>query len=114
MKIAISTDGKDLESSTSPRFGRCPFYILVDTDDMNFSALANPAKQASGGAGIQAAQFVMDKGAQAIVTEKVGPNALRVIEQANIPIFICHHVKVNQAVKMFIDGKLERHDTNDP
>ncbi|HEY59297.1 MAG TPA: dinitrogenase iron-molybdenum cofactor biosynthesis protein [Anaerolineae bacterium] len=111
MKIAISTDGKDLESSTSTRFGRCSFFIFVDTDTMDFSALANPAKQASGGAGIQAAQFVMDNGAQVILTEKVGPNALRVLEQANIHIFICHNGKVNQAVKMFIDEELESYDT---
>ena len=36
MKVAISSTGKDLESQIDPRFGRCAYFLFVDTDDMSF------------------------------------------------------------------------------
>ncbi|MFX0121789.1 MAG: NifB/NifX family molybdenum-iron cluster-binding protein, partial [Candidatus Hodarchaeota archaeon] len=65
MKVVVSAMGEDLNAEVSPIFGRCPMYIFVDTETMEFEAVPNPAMSASGGAGIQAAQFVVSKGVQA-------------------------------------------------
>jgi hypothetical protein len=68
VKIAVTANGQDLDAPTSPVFGRCPTYILVDVETMQFEAVANPALSAPGGAGIQAAQFVR----QALEAYKAG------------------------------------------
>jgi len=74
MKIVVTANGADLDAPASPVFGRCPIYVFVDTETMQFEAVGNPAVAAGGGAGIQAAQFVIEQGAQAVVTGNAGPN----------------------------------------
>ena len=106
MKIVITAEGNDLSAPTSPRFGRCPTYVFVDTETMAFEAVPNPAAGASGGAGIQAAQYVIEKGAQALLTGNVGPNAVDVFRAANMPIYLNTETTVQGAVEAFKEGRL--------
>ena len=88
MNIAVSSSGHALDAPVSPIFGRCSTYIFVDTDTMAFEAVSNPAVSAAGGAGVQAAQFVVQRGVQAIVTGNVGPNAYGVLRSAGVPVYL--------------------------
>jgi len=106
MKIAVTTNGKDLDAPISPIFGRCSIYILVDTETMEFEALENPAIGAPGGAGIQAAQFIVNRGAQAVVTGNVGPNAFGVLQAANITVYLFGNATVRHAVEAYNAGQL--------
>lgn len=73
---------------------------------MAFEAVENLAMSASGGAGIQAAQFVVERGAQAVLTGNVGPNAASVFQAADVPIYLISEGPVRQAVEMFQQGQL--------
>jgi predicted Fe-Mo cluster-binding NifX family protein len=106
MKIIVTANGTTLESPASPIFGRCPTFILVDTETMQYQAIANPALAAGGGAGIQAAQFVVGQGAQAIVTGNVGPNAFGVLQAAALPVYVIKDGTVRQAVEAYNAGQL--------
>lgn len=72
MKVAVTANGTDLDARISPLFGRCSTYILVDTETMEYETIANPAVASGGGAGIQAAQFIVERGAEAVVTGNGG------------------------------------------
>ena len=76
MRIVVSSQGQNLEAQASPVFGRCPTYVFVDSETMGFEALSNPAMNQGGGAGIQAAQFVVNQGAQAVLSGSLGPTML--------------------------------------
>jgi predicted Fe-Mo cluster-binding NifX family protein len=106
MKIAVSASGKGLDAPASPIFGRSPFMVVVDTDTLACETLANPAISASGGAGIQAAQFLAGQGVQALVAGNVGPNAFQVFAAANIPIYLFSGSTVQEAVDAFAKGEL--------
>ncbi len=106
MKIVVTSDGPDLEAPASPVFGRCSTYIFVDTDTMEFEAISNPAMSAPGGAGIQAAQFVVEQGAQAMLTGNVGPNAYNVFQAAGVPIYLLTGGTVREAVEAYKAGRL--------
>ncbi|MBL7065523.1 MAG: NifB/NifX family molybdenum-iron cluster-binding protein [Anaerolineae bacterium] len=106
MKIAVTANGADLDAPASPVFGRCPTYILVDTETMQYEAVANPAVSAGSGAGVQAAQFVIERGAQAVVTGNVGPNAFGVFRAAGIPVYLFRGGTVQQAVEDYNGGLL--------
>ena len=84
MKLAISIAGQALDSPFDARFGRAESFCLVDTDTGAWTAHANPALSASGGAGVQAAQFVAKLGAQAVVSGAYGPKAYDTLSAANI------------------------------
>jgi predicted Fe-Mo cluster-binding NifX family protein len=110
MKIIVTAEGSDLDAPASPRFGRCPTFVFVDTETLGFEAFPNPAAAASGGAGIQAAQFVVEQGAQAVLTGNLGPNAADVFRAANVPVYLNSEATVRGATKAFIAGRLEAAD----
>lgn len=112
MKIVVSANGMDLDAQASPVFGRCPAYVFVDTESadgnhpMAFEAVDNPALGAAGGAGIQAAQFVVERGAKAVISGSVGPNAFGVLQAANVSVYTFEGGTVRQAVEAYKAGKL--------
>jgi predicted Fe-Mo cluster-binding NifX family protein len=108
MRVVVTSDGSSLDAAVSPVFGRCQTYVFVDTDTMRHEAVANPAAGAPGGAGIQAAQFIVQRGTEAIVTGNVGPNAFSVLRSAGIPVYLCSGPgTVQQAVDELKEGKLQ-------
>jgi predicted Fe-Mo cluster-binding NifX family protein len=107
MRIVITANGTELEAQASPVFGRCPTYVFVDTETMQFEGLENPAIAAPSGAGIQAAQFVIERGGQAIVTGNVGPNAYGVFQASGVPVYLFGGGTVREAVEAYVAGRLE-------
>ncbi len=107
MKIVVSAQGETLDAPASPVFGRCPAYILIDTESMQYQAVANLAMDLGGGAGIQAAQFVVERGAQAVLTGNLGPNAFGVLQAAGVPGYLVSEGTVRQAVEAFTAGRLQ-------
>ena len=112
MKIIVTASEPTLDSPVDPRFGRSPFLILVDTDTMEFEAIENPNISAPGGAGIQSAQLVANKGAQALLTGSCGPNAYQTLEAAGVEVFIGVSGTVKEAAQKYKEGRLQ--STSEP
>ena len=81
---------------------------------MDYEAIDNSAAASSGGAGISAAQLVADKGAEALITGNVGPNAMNVLKAANIEIYKGNASTVKENMELFKKGALERISTTVP
>lgn len=111
MKIAISSSGTDQSAQVDPRFGRCQYFIIVDTDSGKTDAIPNAAQSAGGGAGIQAAQTIADQGAETVLTGNVGPNAHRALQAAKISVATGVSGTVSDAVKGFQEGKYTATDS---
>jgi len=122
MKLAVSSQGKNIESPVDPRFGRCAYFLIVETDDLRFEAFDNENRSLGGGAGIQSAQFVASKGAKAILTgfcgpnavrtlsaagRFCGPNAVRTLSAAGIELYVVQRGTVKEAVEKYIKGELK-------
>jgi predicted Fe-Mo cluster-binding NifX family protein len=107
MKIAVSSQGDTLDSPASPVFGRCPTYLFVEPETMEFEAVPNPAMSQGGGAGIQAAQFVVNQGANAVLSGNLGPNAFDVLQAAGVPGYLVAGGTVRQAVEAYKAGQLQ-------
>lgn len=106
MKIAISSTGKDLDSQVDPRFGRCQYFIFVNPETMEFEAIENEGAMSMGGAGIQAAQFIAQRGASALITGNLGPNAATALSAAGIKVYLVSGGKIKEVVEDFKSGKL--------
>ena len=107
MKIGVSSSGEDLSAPVDPRFGRCSYFLIVDTDTMSFESISNESAMASGGAGIQAAQTVAKAGAEAIITGNIGPNAFQTLSAAGIMVFTGAKGTVKEAVESYKKGELK-------
>jgi len=106
MKIAVSSSGSDLNSQIDPRFGRCAFFVIVETDDMNFEVFDNESLALGGGAGIQAAQFVASKGAGAVLTGNCGPNAVQTLGASHVEVFVGQSGTVKEVIEKFKRGEM--------
>ncbi len=108
MKIAVSSDGATLESNVDPRFGRCPYYIIYDTESDDFKSVENKSGQAAGGAGIQAAQMISDMNIKSVITGNIGPNAFRVLSAASIEVYSGATGSVKDSVEKFKKGEYKQ------
>ncbi|MBD3405300.1 MAG: dinitrogenase iron-molybdenum cofactor biosynthesis protein [Candidatus Lokiarchaeota archaeon] len=105
MKVAVSSTGKNLDSQVDPRFGRCQYFVLVDTDTMATESIENTAATASGGAGIQAAQMVAQAGAKIVLTGNLGPNATEALAELGLETVLGMSGTVREAVEKFTNGE---------
>ncbi|MDD3840141.1 MAG: NifB/NifX family molybdenum-iron cluster-binding protein [Clostridia bacterium] len=108
MKICISSTGDSIDSKMDPRFGRAAYFIVVDTETMEFESIENAAAVSGGGAGITSGQFMADKNVEAVITGNVGPNAMNVLKAANIEIYRGQSTSVRENVESFKKGLLEK------
>ena len=102
MKIAISSQGPDLDSQIDPRFGRCPYLLLVETDNMHVDALQNPYANASGGVGSRLAALIASRGVKTLLTGMVGPNASNALKSTHICVVSDCNGTAGDAAKAFI------------
>lgn len=85
MKIAVPVD--DTQKAVCVSFGRTPYFLFFDTEVGKRELLENPAVAAQGGAGLKAAQFVLDNGADTLITVRCGENAAQVFQAAELMIY---------------------------
>ena len=107
MKIGITSTGENLDANVDQRFGRCRYFLIVDTDSMEFEVLSNENAMASGGAGIQTAQTIANKGVKSIVTGNVGPNAFQTLSAAGIKVFTGASGTIKESIEKFKKGELK-------
>lgn len=107
MKICLTAQGNNLDAQVDPRFGRCQYFIIADSDTLQFEAIENPNISAMGGAGIQSAQLVANKGAKVVITGNVGPNAFNTLKAAQVEIIIGVSSSVKEAIEKYKKGELK-------
>lgn len=108
MKVAISSLGKDLDSTVSEVFGRCPYFIIAEIEGKKikgFEAVENTFANQMGNAGISAAQAVAEKDVKAVITGNLGPKASDVLRQFDIESYIGYG-RVREVLQKFMEGKL--------
>ena len=107
MKIAVSSTAPDLDAQVDPRFGRCQYFVIADSDTMEFEGVENTNMMAGGGAGIATAQMIANKGAQVVLTGNCGPNAYQTLSAAGIQVITGASGTVRDALDGFRTGKFE-------
>lgn len=98
MKVAISTNGRDLSGRVDERFGRCSGFMIVETDSMDFEVVPNEASGMAHGAGVGAARLVVSKGVDAVITGNVGPNAFSALSASNVKVYTRVSGRINEAL----------------
>lgn len=108
MKIAVTSTGPTLDDNVEARFGRCPYFLIIDTDTLEIEPIQNPNISLGGGAGIQSAQMMAEKGVSSVLTGNCGPNAFRVFGAAGINVVTGVTGRVRTAVEQFKAGSLSQ------
>ena len=109
MKIIITTVAPNIESEVDPRFGRGAYLLVVDPNTLEWQAHPNPGVNASGGAGINATQFVVEQKADAAISGDFGPNAYEALNAARIAMYLLGDNRTaREAIAQFQAGQLKR------
>jgi len=108
MKIAISSQPPGgLEVLVDPRFGRCACFTIYDSEIGNVVVIPNTATESFSGAGIQAAQLVVNSGATVVLTGNVGPNAFTALQQLGVQTYTgVFGATVKAAIDQYLAGTL--------
>lgn len=104
MKIAISSTGGSMDALVSEQFGRCQYFIIVDSETMKFEAVSNLGEQMQSGAGPKAAELILGIGAEVLLTGHVGDKAEEALKRGEIKIVdgFSNSIKVKDAVNSFL------------
>lgn len=108
MKIALSIENTDPHSKIDLHFGRCSHFCIADSVDGGKRVVPNPGVTQAQGAGIQAAQAVIDSGAEAVITGQIGPKAAAALKAANIKAYSIQSGNVDEALSLFAENKLSQ------
>ncbi|TEB05058.1 Dinitrogenase iron-molybdenum cofactor [Pelotomaculum schinkii] len=109
MKIAVTSQGKTLESKVDPRFGRAGWFVVIDTNTGDYKAVSNEQNlNANQGAGIQAAEQVSRQEVSALITGNCGPKAFRTLMAAGIKVYYGTDGTVAEVLEQFKKGKLSK------
>ena len=112
MKIAVTSQGTDLDAPVDQRFGRAAYIIVVDSENNDFQVIDNSSNvNAMKGAGIQAASNVVNSGAKVLLTGFCGPNAFKALQAGKVAVSNDASGTVKDAVKVYLDGKLPHADS---
>ena len=105
MRIAITATEPTLDAAVDPRFGRCPYFLIVDVDDLTFDAVENPSITLGQGAGIQSAQLMAEKGVTSVLTGNCGPNAHQTLSAVGIEVIVGCSGVVRDVIERFKTGQ---------
>ncbi len=109
MRVAVTAQGPDMMSEIDPRFGRARHFVTVDTETGESAAMDNAKNMnAVQGAGIQAAQNVIELGVGAVLTGHVGPKAFSTLQAGGVEVYLGAAGSVGSTVHQFKTGRLER------
>ena len=109
MKIAISSTGSSLDHTVHPLFGRCDFFLLVDTDTDAVLPIKNEFCDAATGAGTGGAQKVIHQGVEAVISGQIGPKAYEALKAAGVALYSAPAgITVREALARFNAGSLQK------
>lgn len=107
-KVAVTSEGPTLQDLVDPRFGRAGGFVVVDLESMEHHYVDNGASQAMAhGAGIQAAERIVNAGAKILLTGFVGPKAFQALAAAGVQVGQdLDGITVQEAVERYKAGQV--------
>ncbi|WP_422485590.1 NifB/NifX family molybdenum-iron cluster-binding protein [Gudongella sp. DL1XJH-153] len=106
MIIGIPADKEDMNGPVSGSFGRAPYYFVYDDKKESGIFILNTAATAQGGAGVKAAQLLVDQNTDIVISPQLGENAAQVLQASNTKLYQSKEGSLMDNILMLKDGKL--------
>jgi len=111
VKIAVTSDGDDLDARVGTSLGMCTRFLLVDPDSLDHTVVTVTPKASPEDLSVEAIRTVVKGGATVVITPQVQPRCCRILFQMGVDVVLCDaDISVRQAVAKFKAGKLESAD----
>jgi predicted outer membrane repeat protein len=106
MKIIMPVDEKMMETNVCISFGRAPFFLIYNLETKESLFIENTAAESIGGAGISAAQTIVDNKADVLLTPRCGEKAAQVLNAAQIKLYKTTYVSAMENIEAYKAGQL--------
>ena len=107
VKIAVASDGDDLEAAVGTSLGLCTRFLLVDPDSLDYTVVAVTPKASPEDLSVEAIRAVAKGGATVVITPRLQPRCCRVLFQMGMDVILCEpDISVRQAIELFKEGRL--------
>lgn len=106
MKIIIPVNEKNLQTQICNSFGRAPFFFVFDSETKDSLFLDNHAVNSTGGAGVKAAQTMIDYKANVVITFSCGENAANVLKAADIQLYKAMNASLEKNIEAYFTSNL--------
>lgn len=109
MKIAIPVNEKNDNPHISNIFGRSKYFLIHNTDENLTTFIENEGIDAQGGAGIKAAQNIIDIKVNVLIANQLGENAIEVLNNSNILLFKPKNEFALENISKLLNNELEKY-----
>ncbi|MEW8986628.1 MAG: NifB/NifX family molybdenum-iron cluster-binding protein [Bacillus sp. (in: firmicutes)] len=106
MKIAVPADVNHVESEVGGSFARTPHFFIFNSDHNDGFFIDNPSVKSHGGAGIKAAQFLIDHHIDVLLAPRCGENAAKVLKAAQMEIYETNTGSIKENIDALFNGRL--------
>lgn len=107
MKILLpATSNQEHQAEISNRFGRAQYLSIYENGD--YETVENNATRAMGGAGVQTAQYVVNKNVDILIARNIGPKAWQVLSASNIKVYEGINSSLDKNIEAYKKNKLRR------
>jgi len=103
MRFAVASSDETAEASVSNEAAKCPYYLIFDSKGELTEVIDNPYKNASGGAGPSAANFLAQRGVTIVIAGSFGSKMINALESKGVVHFESKG-SVGDAVKKALEG----------
>jgi predicted Fe-Mo cluster-binding NifX family protein len=108
MRIAVTSTGNELISDMDPRFGRAKYFVIVNSQTLEYEIAENKQNlNLPQGAGIQAAKTIVDHNVEVLISGNCGPKAFDVLNAAGIKVVTGAKGRVIDAITQYKSGELK-------
>jgi len=111
MKIAIPVNNESDNPDIAESLGRAPFYMVYDTETRTSKTIYNPAQDSPSGAGVKAAQTIVDTGAKILLTIRCGDKAFEVLDGAGVELMEGFVGTAKENIDAYLGGKMSKLET---
>ena len=107
MKVAVASQGPDLNSQVALRFGRAPCFLIVDTASGAVTGRTNAGNLSTDHmAGMQTAGAILSLGVGAVIIRSIGPKAFATLQAGNVEVYAAASGTAEDAIEKLKAGQL--------
>lgn len=106
-KVCLPAKSESADAFIDPQFGRASYFLFFNGKGEFIKSIENKGSQAKRGAGVEAAQTVVDEKAEAVIVGNIGPKASMALSGSGIKIYTApSEIKAQDAFREYLEGKL--------
>lgn len=108
MRIFVVSEGESLESYVADDFGHAPFFLVVDSDTLDYHVVVNEFADSPEGAGVAVANAIVSLEVDAVITGGIGMHGIKILQDAGIDVSYDEEGTAEQCIADYLRRKARK------